>query len=122
MTSLPVLAQIPMSASPIGAGAAWLMAILSGPLATTIAVIAVASVGFAMLSGRIELRRGFAVLLGSFILFGAGSIARGLITFTQFDSAPIVNRTPPPPVYPEADRPNTSGQPFDPYAGASVRR
>jgi type IV secretion system protein VirB2 len=122
MMVLPILAQAPISTSPIGAAAAWLMATLSGPLVTTIAVIAVASVGFAMLSGRIELRRGFAVLLGCFILFGAGSIARGLVAFTQVESAPLANRTPSPPVYPKAYRRNSQGQPFDPYAGAAVGR
>ncbi len=51
---------------------------LLGNLATTAAVIAVAVVGFLMLTGRIEWRRGLTVVVGCFIIFGAAAIVAGI--------------------------------------------
>lgn len=56
----------------------WLQGTLLGTIATTIAVIAVAAVGFMMLTGRINWRHGAVVILGCFILFGAASIVAGI--------------------------------------------
>jgi type IV secretion system protein VirB2 len=56
----------------------WLQGTLMGTVATTVAVIAVAVVGFMMLTGRINWRHGAAVILGCFILFGAASIVAGI--------------------------------------------
>ena len=56
----------------------WLQGTLLGTFATVAAVIAVASVGFMMLTGRIDWRRGAIVILGCFILFGAASIVAGI--------------------------------------------
>jgi len=56
----------------------WLQGTLLGTVATVAAVIAVASVGFMMLTGRINWRHGAVVILGCFILFGAGSIVAGI--------------------------------------------
>lgn len=56
----------------------WLQGTLLGTFATVVAVIAVASVGFMMLTGRIDWRRGAVVILGCFILFGAASIVAGI--------------------------------------------
>jgi type IV secretory pathway VirB2 component (pilin) len=64
--------------SAIAAAAGWVSDLLFGPLATAIAVIAIGWIGFAMLSGRIDLRRGLAVVFGCFLLFGAWGIADGL--------------------------------------------
>lgn len=68
---------------PAGSGAlvgavGWLQGTLLGTAATVIAVIAVASVGFLMLTGRINWRHGATVILGCFILFGAASIVGGI--------------------------------------------
>lgn len=68
---------------PAGSGvilnaANWLQGTLLGTLATTVAVIAVAAVGFMMLTGRINWRHGAVVILGCFILFGATSIVAGI--------------------------------------------
>jgi type IV secretion system protein VirB2 len=49
-----------------------------GSVATIVAVIAVASVGFMMLTGRMNWRHGAVVILGCFILFGAASIVAGI--------------------------------------------
>ncbi len=56
----------------------WLQGTLLGTIATVAAVIAVATVGFMMLSGRINWRYGITVILGCFILFGAASIVAGI--------------------------------------------
>lgn len=68
---------------PAGSGAIvgavqWLEGTLLGTVATVVAVIAVAVVGFMMLTGRINWRYGATVILGCFILFGAAGIVAGL--------------------------------------------
>lgn len=105
------------------AAVAWIEAILLGPIGTSLAVIAVASVGFLMLSGRINLKRGATVIIGCFILFGASSIAHGLrgVAAGSAPESPRVqaNRAsePPPALVPASPPP-----PTDPYAGAALRR
>jgi type IV secretory pathway VirB2 component (pilin) len=56
----------------------WLQGTLLGTVATVVAVIAVAAVGFMMLTGRVNWRHGAVVVLGCFILFGAASIVAGI--------------------------------------------
>jgi hypothetical protein len=56
----------------------WLEGTLLGTIATIVAVISVASIGFMALTGRVGLRRAATVILGCFILFGASSIVAGL--------------------------------------------
>lgn len=56
----------------------WLQGTLLGTVATVVAVIAVAVVGFMMLTGRVNWRYGATVILGCFILFGAASIVAGI--------------------------------------------
>ncbi len=56
----------------------WLQGTLLGTVATVAAVIAVASVGFLMLTGRMNWRYGVTVIFGCFILFGAASIVAGI--------------------------------------------
>lgn len=81
---LPVAASAQeLSLDPAGSGALvsavrWLEGTLLGTIATVVAVIAVASVGFLMLTGRINWRYGATVILGCFILFGAASIVAGI--------------------------------------------
>lgn len=60
------------------AAARWLQGTLLGTFATVAAVIAVASVGLLMLTGRINWRYGVTVIIGCFILFGAASIVAGI--------------------------------------------
>jgi type IV secretion system protein VirB2 len=72
-----------LSADPAGSGvligaAQWVQGTLLGTIATVVAVIAVAVVGFLMLAGRINWRHGAVVILGCFILFGAASIVAGI--------------------------------------------
>ena len=56
----------------------WMQGTLLGTVATTVAVIAVAMVGFMMLTGRMNWRHGAVVILGCFVLFGAASIVAGI--------------------------------------------
>lgn len=67
----------PLGSNPIWAAANWLEGTLLGSVATAIAVIAVACVGLAMLTGRTDVRRAAHVLFGCFIIFGASTIASG---------------------------------------------
>jgi type IV secretion system protein VirB2 len=82
LSSTPAQAQNSY-ADPAGSGVIvsainWLQGTLMGTVATVVAVIAVASVGFMMLTGRINWRHGATVILGCFVLFGAASIVAGI--------------------------------------------
>ena len=68
----------PQGSGPIVAALAWLQGTLLGNVATAVAVMAVAAVGFMMLTGRLNWRFGATVILGTFILFGAGAIVSGI--------------------------------------------
>jgi type IV secretion system protein VirB2 len=102
----------------------WIQNALTGEVASTIAVIAVASVGFLLLSGKLEMRRAIQVIFGCFVLFGASSIASGLMhvmvgTTGGVDapvealSRPDIRALPPAPQIQSS---------YDPYAGAAVPR
>jgi type IV secretory pathway VirB2 component (pilin) len=105
--------------------AQWVEALVHGQAATAIAVLAVAATGMLMLSGRMPIKRGLTVGLGCFLLFGASTIARGIVASAtsvagteglparqpEIDPAPF-NPAPPP-------APPTVA---DPYAGASIVR
>ena len=70
-------------ADPAGSGVVvsaveWLQGTLMGTVATVAAVIAIAAVGFMMLTGRVQWRHGAVVVLGCFVLFGAASIVAGI--------------------------------------------
>lgn len=68
----------PAGSGPIVGAVDWLQGTLLGNVATAVAVIAVAAVGFLMLTGRINWKYGATVVLGLFILFGAASIVGGI--------------------------------------------
>jgi len=113
------------TASAISSAVKWLEATVLGSVATTIAIIAIASIGFLMLTGRIDLRRAATVILGCFIVFGASWIAAGIQAAGDraagSASAPAAETTQPysPPV-PPPDYPQAPVQPHDPYAGAAI--
>lgn len=111
----------PAGSSVLVAAVWWLEATLLGTLATTIAIIAVSSVGLMMLAGRVSIRYGLTVIAGSFILFGASAIAAGIQSAVgAADFAAIPDR--PAPTLPAAPAlPPPPANP-DPYAGASVPR
>lgn len=68
----------PAGSGPIVAALVWLQGTLLGNVATAVAVMAVAAVGFMMLTGRLNWRFGATVIVGCFILFGAGAIVSGI--------------------------------------------
>ena len=68
----------PAGSGPIVAALAWLQGTLLGNVATAVAVMAVAAVGFMMLTGRMNWRFGATVIIGCFILFGAATIVAGI--------------------------------------------
>ena len=68
----------PAGSSPISNALGWIQDTLMGKVATTVAVIAVAAVGFMMLTGRLNWRYGATVIIGVFILFGAATIVGGI--------------------------------------------
>lgn len=80
---MPAVARAQPTLDPQGSGVIvsavnWLQGTLLGTVATVVAVIAVAAVGFMMLTGRVNWRYGAVVILGCFILFGAASIVAGI--------------------------------------------
>ena len=75
----PAFAQAgPEGSSPIINALQWIQGTLMGQVATTVAVIAVAAVGFMMLTGRMNWKFGATVIIGCFILFGAATIVGGI--------------------------------------------
>lgn len=76
--SAPAAAADPQGSGPIVNALQWLQGTLLGNVATAVAVIAVAMVGFMMLTGRMNWRFGATVIIGCFILFGAGAIVTGI--------------------------------------------
>lgn len=119
---MPSLAD-PPGVSPLLGAALWVQNLVVGPVATVVAVIAVAAVGLMMLTGRLNVRRGGVVLCGCFILFGASGIAAGIrgaaiaggLGSARSASEPRVMEQPRPALVPTSQPPNQ-----DLYAGASV--
>ena len=66
------------SGGAIPAAVRWIESAMLGSVATAIATIAVASIGYLAFTGRIDFRRSAQVIFGCFILFGAPVIAAGL--------------------------------------------
>lgn len=109
------------------AAANWVQDTLLGSLAVGLGAIAIASIGFAMLSGRIDVRRGLIIVLGCFILFGAKTIVAGLVGSVNRSDVTAPPISSPVPVFAGANAsaalpPSTPSTPYDPYAGASVAR
>src|ERR671912_1214580 len=70
----------PRGSGPIVAALSWLQGTMLGNVATAVAVMAVAAVGFMMLTGRLNWRFGATVIIGCFILFGSAAIVSGIQT------------------------------------------
>lgn len=68
----------PQGSGPILGAVNWVQGTLLGNLATAAAVIAVAVIGFMMLTGRMNWKHGLTVIVGCFILFGAATIVGGI--------------------------------------------
>ena len=107
----------PPGSSVIVAAVSWLQGTLLGTLATTVAIIAVATMGLMMLAGRVNLRYGASVIVGSFVLFGATTIVAGIQSSVGGAELAAVPYAPPP--APPPAPPSVPANP-DPYAGAAV--
>ena len=117
IASISVSLADPAGASPLIAAMLWLQNTVVGTIALTVAIIAVASVGFMMLSGRVNIRYGATVIIGCFVLFGASSIVAGI------QSAIGGERAGSPDTIPETAAvvvPPPAPRNSDPYAGASL--
>lgn len=114
------LSTDPQGSSVIVNAVHWIEGTFLGSLATTIAVIAVAWTGLAMLSGRMNVRRGLTVILGCFLLFGARDIVGGLreSSFGSVAGSDVPRQLPD---RPQAPRIPVNADPFDPYAGQAAR-
>lgn len=137
MTATGALPSFASLASPLSASLAdppassvllpavsWLEGTLVGGLATAAAVIAVAVFGFMLLGGRVDVRRGAAVVLGCFVLFGAATIVGGLRA-SLAGAGPNSSAAAPPPAPlpappPVSTAPTPAPSVYDPHAGASV--
>lgn len=80
LAAAPALAQTggPQGSGPILAAVNWVRGTMEGGIATAAAVVAVAFVGFMMLTGRMNWKHGVTVIIGCFILFGAATIVAGI--------------------------------------------
>jgi type IV secretory pathway VirB2 component (pilin) len=84
--TVPAWAQSPSDpagSSPLVAALDWIQGTLQGHVATSAAVIAIAAVGFMMLTGRLEWRRGVVVVIGCFVIFGAAAIVAGIRSLAE---------------------------------------
>lgn len=98
----------------------WIVALLTGSLATTLCIVAVAVLGLALMGGRMQLRAGLQTIIGCFLLLGTALIAGDLAALARETGTPEPTSlaiTPDP--EPEAPLPPAN---YDPYAGASVPR
>ncbi len=116
MLNLPIIAT---QNSTMVRASEWLAGVATGTLATSIAIIAIALIGFAMLNGRIDWRRGATTIVGCFILFGAPAIAQALIALSRTGTDEIVVA--------DSARATAAEAPVrppqqDPYSGASIIR
>ena len=77
---LEAMAQVgsPRGSGPIVNAVGWMQDVLLGQIATTVAVIAIAFVGFMMLTGRMNWKHGITVIIGCFVIFGATAIVAGI--------------------------------------------
>lgn len=68
--------------SPLSQGLNWIAAVLSGPVAMGLGIIAVSLLGFATLSGHLDKRRAAHLLFGLSLVFAASALSltvRGVV-------------------------------------------
>jgi type IV secretory pathway VirB2 component (pilin) len=112
----------PASTNAFISAVGWLERTLLGTVAIDVAIIAVASIGFLMLTGRIDLRRAAHVVFGCFIIFGASNIAHEIVSVLSGSGSASEAAHPPPqpPALPQLpDNLKANATRYDPYAGAA---
>ena len=92
----------------LGAASEWTQGVLGGSLATALCVVAIALLGLLLLSGRLRVRRSVEVVLGCFLLLGAGLLAGQLQALAAGAAG--------------AEGTGAEQVNYDPYAGASLRQ
>lgn len=121
--SVPAASLFDRPSQPVlGAASEWTQGVLGGSLATSLCVIAIAILGLLLLAGRLKVRRGVEVVLGCFLLLGAGllagelqQLAGGVAGSRGIGGEQVIIAEPAEPgPLPPAN--------YDPYAGASLRR
>jgi type IV secretion system protein VirB2 len=107
----------------VAAALDWIRLTLTGSLATGVAIIAVASFGLMLLSGRLPRRRGIQLILGCFIIFGASSIDAGIsraLNRSVSEGPDPASAVPPAVIGPTVPRRTVASDPYDAYAGAAL--
>lgn len=107
---------------PLGAASSWIIGLVGGSVATALCVIAIAAVGYQLLSGKLVPLRAAQVFLGAFVLLGSATIASALIRGSGFQTrivqnSPIMLKPTSSPVQQDTLLPERA---LDPYAGASA--
>jgi len=64
-----------------------IIGIMTGPIATGVAIVAVAAIGYMWMSGRLEMGRAVAIVFGMILIFGAANIVNALRDSTGFTDA-----------------------------------
>lgn len=113
-----MLSNSAMTNSALLDSVSWIRDLLTGTLAISIAVLAIAWLGFVTLQGRLMWRDGARIVLGCFILFGSSAIASAFVELGTFHRSQVIDvpRGTNGPDVPLPAHPPV----FDPYAGASV--
>lgn len=113
--------QIPMTqAGSLPTAVEWVEQLLIGSLGTSIAVLAIAMLGCAMLLGRVRIGDGLRTIFGCFLLFGAPIVGQSLLGMTQRIGSgtitPVTSAEDLPTARPKSPVP-VGTNPFDPYQG-----
>ena len=106
----------PSNASVIESSAQWLERLVTGPLVLLLSTLAIIGIAYLLLSGRLAIRQGAAVVVGTLIVLGAPTIASGLIEAMRPGSpTAVIDRDAPVEFGPREELPPASS---DPYSGA----
>jgi len=64
-----------------------IIGIMTGPIATGVAIVAVAAIGYMWMSGRMEMGKAVSIVFGMVLIFGAANIVNALRGSTGFTDA-----------------------------------
>jgi type IV secretion system protein VirB2 len=112
-----------MQPNAVASSIVWVENALLGSVAVTIATLAIGALGLMMLTGRMDVRRGVQAVVGCFVIFGASSIASGMIS--AFDRSVDRSQQTAPGSTSVGLPPEPGNLPvrqYDPYAGAAIPR
>ena len=109
----------PPGSSVLVAAVGWIQSLVLGSLAVSVAVIAIAAVGFLMLTGRVSYRRGLGAVIGCFIVFAAAGVGAALRTSLATGSASDPKVLPSSGPSAGSQAPSTPPALYDPNAGVT---